>query len=143
MTTFRTGLARYLRRTMTDTQRRIWDRLSARQLGGWKFRRQHPIGPYIVDFYCPAAHLVLEISGPTDDGPEWPRRAFLERSGYRVMYVSPDDVQNDLDGVILEIHGELLEQGLPTPPIRPLARTTTRGSARWRPAPPGPGRSFD
>ena len=71
---------------MSENQGRIWDRLSARQLGGWKFRRQHPIGPYFVDFCCPAAHLVVEINEPTDDGnPAWVRRALLEGFGYHVI----------------------------------------------------------
>jgi very-short-patch-repair endonuclease len=48
---------------MSQTEWRVWDRLRTRQVGGWKFRRQHPIGLYFVDFYCPALRLVVEING--------------------------------------------------------------------------------
>lgn len=72
MPPFRTRLARYLRRTMSPTQSRLWDRLRMRQVGGWKFRRQHPIGPYFVDFYCPAARLVVQIVSSTPEAsPVW------------------------------------------------------------------------
>ena len=100
----------------------MWERLRARQVGGWKFRRQHPIGPYFVDFYCPAAHLVVEITGPGDDCREQAeRKTMLERLGYQVLSVSPNDAADDLDGVIREIYGELLDRGNPFPPARRVA----------------------
>src|SRR5260221_14673297 len=55
--------ARALRTTPTDAEIRLWSRLRRKQLEGFRFRRQQPIGPYIVDFLCPAAKLVIEVDG--------------------------------------------------------------------------------
>jgi very-short-patch-repair endonuclease len=55
--------ARSLRANQTESERRLWGELRGRRLGGWKWRRQAPIGPFIVDFYCPAARLVVELDG--------------------------------------------------------------------------------
>ncbi len=67
---------------MSGTELRIWIRLRGRKLDGWKFRRQQPIGEYYVDFYCPAAKLVVEIDGPTHDytpsAYDMRRQAWLE-----------------------------------------------------------------
>jgi very-short-patch-repair endonuclease len=59
----RTMLARALRNNMTGTEQQLWSRLRGRKLEGWKFRRQHPIGEYIVDCVCPSARLVVELDG--------------------------------------------------------------------------------
>jgi very-short-patch-repair endonuclease len=56
--------ARYLRRNMTGVERLLWSRLRRRQQGGFKFRRQVPLGPYVVDFACYAARVVVEVDGP-------------------------------------------------------------------------------
>jgi very-short-patch-repair endonuclease len=114
MTTFRTRLARYLRRTMSPTQARLWDRLRARQLEGWKFRSQHPIGPYFVAFYCPAVRLVIDIdetAGELDpDGIDSKRRSsWLEARGYRVMRVTPEEVDQSLNAVVDAIYREVLD----------------------------------
>lgn len=114
MTTFRTRLARYLRRTMSPTQSRLWDRLRSRQLEGWKFRRQHPIGPYFVAFCCPAVRLLIDIGETAGElEPDFidrkRRSTWLEARGYRVMHVTPEEVDQDLDGVIDAIHEALLD----------------------------------
>jgi len=75
-----------LRHNTIEIERRIWSRLRRRQVDGWKFRRQHPIGPYFVDFYCPAAKLVIEFNGLShDDDRQWAydqrRQAWLEAQG--------------------------------------------------------------
>ncbi len=57
------GRAKQLRSNMTDAERRLWYRLRAHRFGGYKFKRQVPIGPYVVDFACVARRLVLEIDG--------------------------------------------------------------------------------
>ena len=59
--------ARTLRRSMTGVELLLWSRLRLRQLGGHRFRRQAPIGPYVVDFACFQARLLIEIDGPTHD----------------------------------------------------------------------------
>ena len=119
----RTTVARHLRRTMRHTEWRVWDRVRGRKLDGWKFRRQHPIGPYFVDLYCPAARLVVEINGPTHYGDAgWAyderRTACLKAEGYRVLQFSVGDVDQDLDSVIETIYRELLETGVPAPQRR-------------------------
>ncbi len=73
--------ARDLRRTMTEAERRFWGRVRRKQLRGLQFYRQKNIGPYIVDFYCPAANLVIEI----DESRHYSEEGFLadtERDGY-------------------------------------------------------------
>jgi very-short-patch-repair endonuclease len=99
-----TDRARELRKTMTSSEIRVWLYLRRRKLDGWKFRRQHPIGPYVVDFYCPAARLVVELDGDSHDGSkdeyEDRRQAWLESKGYRVLRLSADYPESDpIEGV--------------------------------------------
>jgi very-short-patch-repair endonuclease len=103
-----------------------------RQVGGWKFRRQHPIGPYFVDFYCPAARLVVQIvSSTTEASPPWAddhaRRAAIAADGYRVVEVHAADVEADLDGVIDAIDRELRAAG------SSVSRHARRGEVQARP----------
>ena len=83
----KTSSARALRRRMTEAERRIWYLLRGRHLADFKFRRQHPIGPYVVDFVCLAHKLVIELDGSqhATDPNDLRRDAFLHRSGYRVL----------------------------------------------------------
>ena len=105
--------ARSLRRNQTIAERRFWSLLEPWRLAGWHFRRQAPIGPFVVDFVCKRAHLVIEIDGDshfTDAGLERDidRTAFLARQGYRVVRFSNDDVLTAEDGVgevLLEVLG--------------------------------------
>jgi len=82
--------ARALRATQTEVERKLWQRLRNRQLNAAKFRRQHSIGGYIVDFFCLDARLVIELDG-SQHGGECGRKAdelrteYLERNGYRVL----------------------------------------------------------
>lgn len=105
---------------MSPTQSRLWARLRMRQVGGWKFRRQHPIGPHFVDFYCPAARLVVQIvaSAPEANPLLASCRSTtggLVTSGYRVMEVRATDVEANLDGVVDAIDRELRSLGAPIP----------------------------
>ena len=101
---------------MTGTELRIWIRIRGRRLDGWKFRRQHPIGPYYVDFYCPAARLVVEINGPSHDDAAWAydrrRQAWLEAQGYRVLGIPVAWIDSDVVAVIETIQAELDESRL-------------------------------
>ena len=86
----------------TKAERILWSILSDRKCGGRKFRRQHAIEPYIVDFYCAEAKLVVEIDGESHDGrQEYDRRRdeYLEKLGLRVMRITNGDVLENLDGV--------------------------------------------
>src|SRR5690349_20369091 len=109
----RTLISRSLRQAMGHTEVRLWACLKGRQVDGWKFRRQQPIGPYFVDFYCPAARLVIEVNGPAhDDDEKWARDqtryAWLEQQGYRVLRIIVQDIDEDMTQVLDGIHAVLL-----------------------------------
>jgi very-short-patch-repair endonuclease len=97
-------LARELRKNMTDAERRLWSRLRGRQFGGFKFRRQAPIGPYIVDFVCFERKLIVELDGgqhvvraSEDDA----RTSWLKSQGFEVLRYWNHDVFGDI-GPLLE-----------------------------------------
>ena len=97
-----TDFARHLRREMTVPERLLWYALRDRRLQGWKFRRQVPVGPFVVDFSCEAARLVIEIYGSSHDDRgevDRTRERALTEQGYRVLRVSNDDVLDNLDDV--------------------------------------------
>ena len=96
--------ARELRQPQTPAERKLWARLRNRQLSGLKFRRQHPIDRFIVDFYCAACRLAIEIDGDSHAGQveyDQARTEWLEARGCRVIRFSNRDVQARLD-VVLE-----------------------------------------
>ena len=104
-------LARNLRKNLTEAEKLIWRRLRNRQLAGCKFRRQHPIGPYIVDFVCLAQKLVIELDGGqhmTAIGYDTKRSEFLEGKGYRVLRFWNHDVFTDTDTVLQTIYDEVI-----------------------------------
>ena len=92
-----------LRTNSTFPEQRLWSMLRARQLGGIKFRRQHPIEPYVVDFLCASAKLVIELDGESHDGRRTyddRRTQHLEDLGFQVLRVTNNDVLTNLDGVM-------------------------------------------
>ena len=98
--------ARQLRRDLTFPERAIWKLLRDRNQGKAKFRRQHPVGSFIVDFVCLDYKLVIEIDGVSHLGCkeyDESRDAFLERAGYRVLRFKNDDVLSDSDAVVNRI----------------------------------------
>jgi very-short-patch-repair endonuclease len=105
--------ARELRKNLTDAEARLWVRLRRRQLDGFRFRRQQPIGPYIVDFFCPAAKLIIEVDGgqhATDQQRDDQRTRWLEARGYRVIRFWNNDVLENTEGVL-----QTIQQALPPP----------------------------
>jgi very-short-patch-repair endonuclease len=99
--------ARALRRSLTLPEGLLWRALRQRP-DKLKFRLQHPIGRYIVDFYCAAAKLVIEIDGESHSMGDRPRRddirdAWLRGHGYRVHRFAATDVLNDLESVVTAI----------------------------------------
>jgi len=107
---------------MSGTEALIWTRLQGRKLEGWRFRRQKPIRLYFVDFYCPAARLVVEIDGPVHDHEtRWAydarRKAWLEAEGYRVLTIPASDIGGDLSEVM-----DTIWANLPTGPSGRLRR---------------------
>ncbi|HKW07789.1 MAG TPA: endonuclease domain-containing protein [Candidatus Dormibacteraeota bacterium] len=130
MSASRTITSRRLRRSMGRTEVRLWAGLKARQVDGWKFRRQHPIGPYFVDFYCPAARLIVEVDGPAHDDDNHGDRdrlrdVWLDRQGYRVVRIPVRDIDEDMTEVLERIFMEL--SAPPSPSATPphfVGRTT-------------------
>ena len=114
--TQKTQTARALRRLMTDAERRLWRALRHRQVQGCRFRRQHPIGPYIADFACLERRLIVEIDGSqhaastTDPA----RDAYLRRHGFRVLRVWNHDVLANFEGVC-DVIFQLLERSRERP----------------------------
>ena len=80
--------ARTLRKNLTDAEKRLWQKINRRQIGAFKFRRQHPIGEYIVDFVCLERHLIVELDGGQHAAQvayDDQRTAWLKSRGYRVL----------------------------------------------------------
>src|SRR5262245_2117178 len=95
--------ARGLRRAMTIPERLLWGKLRGGRLAELKFRRQHPIGAYVADFYCHEHHLVVELDGNSHIGTaeyDLQREQYLLNAGLRVIRFSNDDVIEDLDAVL-------------------------------------------
>ena len=93
--------ARRLRRESTDAERRLWSYLRNRQLGGFKFRQQVTIGPFIADFACVECRVVVEADGGQHgDDADHERTAFLERLGWRVLRFWNNEILTNTDGVL-------------------------------------------
>ena len=97
-----------LRRESTDAERQLWRHVSNRQLAGYKIRRQASIGPYIVDFLCVTARLIVEIDGG-QHGPDVDaaRTAWLEGQGYRMVRFWNNEVLGNIEGVLTVLLEEL------------------------------------
>jgi very-short-patch-repair endonuclease len=98
--------AKELRKTPTPAEQTLWVKLRNRGFKGLKFRRQHPIGPFIADFYCAHHRLVIEVDGAVHSGQQeqdTSRTAQLEALGYRVLRVWNEEVESNLDGVLQKI----------------------------------------
>ncbi|HEX9461570.1 MAG TPA: DUF559 domain-containing protein [Alphaproteobacteria bacterium] len=98
-------LARSLRATPTDAEIRLWSRLRRKQLRDFRVRRQHPIGPHVVDFFCADAKLIIEVDGGqhADSTKDAIRTHWLEARGYRVVRFWDNEVLSNTDGVLLTI----------------------------------------
>jgi very-short-patch-repair endonuclease len=98
-------MARDLRRHMTDAERLLWYFLRAKRFAGWKFRRQHPIGPFIADFACVEHRLVIEADGGqhSERASDALRTRWLENAGWHVMRFWNDDIMRRTDDVLEEI----------------------------------------
>ena len=127
---------------MSEPEVMLWSRLRGRGPCRPTFRRQHPIGSVIVDFYCPAARLAIEVDGSThwsDDKRERDasRDHWLERQGISVMRIAASAVYRDLSGVVDGILLRAADLGSVERSCRPLAPSTTRSSAGLSPASAG------
>lgn len=104
--------ARRLRRAQTEEEKTLWQALRAGRFAGFKFRRQHPMGDYILDFYCPAAQLDLELDGSQHGFPEGMehdlvRQDYLISQGVAVLRFWNHQWNNNREGVLLEIWNTL------------------------------------
>ncbi|RWC60614.1 endonuclease domain-containing protein [Mesorhizobium sp.] len=106
--------AKSMRRVMTDAELKLWNELRAHRLMGMSFRRQVPIGPYIVDFACSSYHLIVEVDGSQHADSEnlqrdEARSAYLKASGWTILRFWNDDIIRDIDNVCQHI---VIEAGL-------------------------------
>jgi len=104
--------ARSLRASQTSAEAKLWQALRNRRLARWKFRRQHPIDRYIVDFVTIDGKLIVEVDGVTHSSPSEIRRdkartEVLESCGFLVVRISNTDVYENLEGVL-----EMIETSL-------------------------------
>ena len=125
----KTNRARRLRRQSTDAERKLWNRLRSRAINGFKFVRQEPIGPYVVDFICRERGLVIEVDGGqhATDKRDIVRDRWLADRPLRVLRFWNNDVLGNMDGVLETIANALQVEGPPHPTLSPQAG---RGSAR-------------
>jgi len=96
------GAARHLRRTLSPPEARLWSRLRERMAGKPVVRRQHPVGPYVLDFYCPKARLAIELDGISHDMGNRPQRdalrdAWLKSHGISVVRIPIGELPRDVD----------------------------------------------
>lgn len=93
--------SRKLRREMTDAERKLWQYLRAGRLGGLKFRRQHPVPPYIADFCCVEHMLLVELDGSQHaQATDAARTRYLSSQGWRVIRFWDHDVLRDIESVV-------------------------------------------
>ncbi len=119
------AIARRLRRELSFPETLLWQRLRAGKTGA-KFRRQHPVGPYVVDFFCRAAGLIVEIDGEAHDRDDRPvrddvRLRFLREQGYRLIRIAAARVIADADAVA-EAIGAIVATPLHQPAAGPPPR---------------------
>jgi very-short-patch-repair endonuclease len=106
--------ARQLRRGQTKAELELWMRLRSRQLG-IKFRRQHPIGPYIADFCCLECQLIIELDGgqhAEQARADKARTSYMENHGFHVLRLWNDQVLTNIDAVLEQIFSELRTGGI-------------------------------
>ncbi len=127
--------AKELRRTMTDTEKILWNQLRKRKQHGFYFRRQHPYNIYILDFYSFEANLAIEVDGKIhlgQKGYDKERTRFLESSRLKVMHFTNKDVETRIDWVIQLINKYLSKS---SPPSQPFYKG--EGGVMEKPFPPG------
>jgi very-short-patch-repair endonuclease len=112
----KTARARTLRLNATDAELKLWNRLRSRSLGGFKFVRQEPIGPFVVDFMCREKRLIIEVDGGqhATDKRDASREQWLVDHRYRVLRFWNNDVLGNINGV-LETIAAALEESPPHP----------------------------
>ena len=104
--------AKELRKNLTNAELKLWKHLRSRQMGERKFRRQHPVGPYIVDFACLDKSLIVEVDGGQHGEQaayDFKRTAWLESQGFRVLRLWNNEVLEDVE-IVLDLIVRALEK---------------------------------
>jgi very-short-patch-repair endonuclease len=127
--------ARELRHDATSAEQVLWERLRGRKIAGRKFRRQHPVGRFVADFFCDDARLVIEVDGaihqePTQQERDATREYILRESTLTVLRFSNDHVLNRTDQVVQMItdfvathtHEQSSTESIPSAPLLPQRR---------------------
>ena len=130
--------ARAMRGDSAPAERKLWQCLRNRQLCGYKFRRQQPLAPYVADFFCAEARLVVELDGESHgerEAYDARRTKRLTRGGLHVIRFENDDVYNFLDAVLEEILREC-ERLAPHPSVNNAQDTDRAGRGENRPPSP-------
>jgi very-short-patch-repair endonuclease len=129
------AVARQFRKQPTPSEALLWQALRGQRLDGRKFRRQQPIGPFIVDFFCPSERLIVEVDGPIHNqqhDADRQRQHLLEGLGLRFVRVTADAVETNLDAVLATIRAAFL-------PIAATSPTTSPPLPFWERGPGGEG----
>jgi very-short-patch-repair endonuclease len=138
-----TEIAQQFRKNPTPSKDRLWQAIRERQLDGRKFRRQMPIGPFVVDFYCSPERLAVEVDGPIHESQreaDRQRQAMIESLGIRFVRVTADQVEKDLPTVLQTIRAAFLPT--PTPSPSPMKGEGSSDAVPFLPSPlvgEGPG----
>ena len=104
--------ARHMRKHPTFAEAILWQRLRHKRVNGFRFRRQHPIGRFIVDFYCAESRLVIEVDGASHSQPgqaeyDQDRQCFLEQMGLKLLRFTNEQVTRETDKVVEAIAASL------------------------------------
>ena len=114
--------AKTLRRNLTDTEQKLWYHLRAHRFMGRKFKRQKPIGRYVVDFVCLEEKLIIELDGGQHaESAEYDqeRDSWLRSQGYTVLRFWNNEMMNEMEGVLEKIRLALLHETLSPSRLRP------------------------
>ena len=107
-----TQAARDFRKIATPSEALLWRALRNHQLDGSRFRRQHPIGPFVTDFRCPGHRLIVEVDGGIHSQQveqDRQRQLMLEAQGYRFLRATAEDVEQNLPSILSQIRAALRE----------------------------------
>ncbi len=123
-----TDRARTLRKSQTDAEKLLWKHLRAKQMEGFKFRRQHPVGNYVVDFACLEKSLVIEVDGGqhADSMKDDKRNAWLTSEGFKVLRFWNNELLTNMKGVLEVIRENILSHPPLPPPLKGGERITLR-----------------
>ena len=124
-----------MRHDAAPAEQKLWQCLRNRRLGGFKFRRQHPVGSHVPDFYCPECNLIVELDGdshfePGAEAKDARRTEKLTEDGCSVVRFTNIDVFENLDGVLESILAECEKRGGSTPGPSPCLSPEYRGEGK-------------